>query len=291
MALWTYFVDHLEGISFVTSALVAVPGLLALVLVCWFWGMVAPYYREFWAKLAVAFFRFVAAASAVAAKSATVTPGALLPEQPWVLTTLVAIAGYLLWEAVGALGDHKYKLAKEKTAAQYKQEIEAVQQANAVAEQFHLQEIDALTQDKDDAVEQYLRLGRVVSHLRTLVNEKLQRIRRILLTSSTTRGSLAETRAALAPTDQIGMILEKLASLLNLDAVAAGERHNQNFRVGLYAEDKGRLVPIDAFDLNTRRHDPFSSYQQHTDRFRLDNEVNPSHAVRAVPRRTHVDCP
>lgn len=281
MPWWIWIVDHLEGIAFVTSIVVACGGLLALLSVIRFWPWVVPYYREFWAKLAVAFFRFVAAVAAVLAKSAAVAPGTPVENQPWVPTILIAAAGYLLWEFVGAIGDHNYKQAKEKSAEQYQAEIAAVERAKEAAAELHRQEIESLTQDRDDIEAQYLWLGRMVSHLRMLVNEKHQRIRRTLQASTTTRGSLPETRLALAPGDQIGMILEKLASLLHFEAAAAGH-HNQNFRVGLYAEDQGHLVPIDAFDLNSRRHDPFTSYRQHTDWFRLDNTATPSHAGRCV---------
>jgi hypothetical protein len=70
--------------------------------------------------------------------------------------------------------------------------------------------------------------------------------------------------------------------MLHVDAASAGGHYNQNFRIGLYAEQNGLLLPLDAFDLNTRSHEPFSSYRKHADRFRLDNDVNPSHAVRCV---------
>lgn len=258
--MWNLQSDGLGAIAFVTSAVVAAVGLIALLCVWLGWRSIAPSYRELPAKLGVAFFRFVAAASAVASKSAAVAPGTPLQDQPWVLTTLLAAGGYLLWEFTGAIGDHKHKAGKEKAA------------------EFHEQEVETLKQDRDDALEQNYRLGHIVSHLRTLVSEKFQRIRRVLLASTVSRVSAAETRAALAPVDQISMILEKLASLFHL----ASGRPNQNFRVGLYAEDEGRLVPIGAFDLDTRRRDPFTSYQQHADRFRLDNDVDPSHAVRAV---------
>jgi hypothetical protein len=256
--------DNLETITFWTSVGVAVPGLVALVLVWFFWERVASLYRELWAKLGVAFFRFVAAASAVASKSVAVPAGMPLREQSWVLPTLIAVAGYLFWEAAGAIGDYRLKQAKERTRAE------------------HDLEIEALTQDKEDAEQQFLRLGWVLSHLRALVSEKLRRVKDTVRSSTASRGSLPQTRGALAPEQQLRMILESLALLFRTQVVSSGGPFNQNFRIGLYTEQGGRLAPLDAFDLNTRRHDPFSSYQVHADRFRLDNAVNPSHAVRCV---------
>jgi hypothetical protein len=238
--------------------------LLALAFVLWGWGLLAPYYREFWAKLGVGLFRFLAAGSAVMSRAEPAPPNTPLLEQWWVVTTLVAIAGFLLWEFVGAVGDHKYKAAKEKKKAEVEQEIEA------------------LAQDKDDAMQQSLRLGRMVTHLRRLVDEKLQRVKQVVRESTATRGSLPETRRALDPQYQIGVILETLASLLRIEVISAGGHHDQNFRIGLYAEKDGQLAPIDAFDLKTYRHDPFTSFRAHADYFRLDNTQSPSQAVRCV---------
>ena len=75
----------------------------------------------------MAFFRFVAAASAVASKVAAVPAGTPLVEQPWILTTLLAVAGYLLWETAGAVGDHKHKLGKDKAKADSEREIEELE--------------------------------------------------------------------------------------------------------------------------------------------------------------------
>jgi hypothetical protein len=114
-----------------TSLVVTILGLLALALVTICWGLVGSIYREFLAKLGVAFFRFIAAAS----KSAPVPAGTPLKEQPWVQTTLIAVSGYLIWEFAGAIGDHKYKLAKEKTRAAYDEEIETLTEEKNVAVQ------------------------------------------------------------------------------------------------------------------------------------------------------------
>jgi hypothetical protein len=264
MAVWKLLLDNMETITFYVSAVVAALGLLAFVLVWLFWRLIARIYWEFLAKLGVAFFRFVAAASAVASKSVAVPAGTPLAEQPWVVTILMAVIGYLLWEFAGAIGDHKHKLARDNAKAESEQEIEV------------------LTQDRDDAERQSFWLRRVMSHLRTLANEKLQRVKRAVQQSTASRGSLPETRTALAPSEQIGEILEALASFWRVEVVSTGRNYDQNFRVGLYAEQGGYLAPIGAFDLKTRSHNPFTSYPAHRDRFRLDNTANPAHAVRCV---------
>jgi hypothetical protein len=61
-------IDNLESIAFYTSLVVMILGLLGLALVSFFWWLIASIYREILAKLGVAFFRFIAAAAAVASK-------------------------------------------------------------------------------------------------------------------------------------------------------------------------------------------------------------------------------
>ncbi|OWK35948.1 hypothetical protein FRUB_08511 [Fimbriiglobus ruber] len=41
-------------------------------------------------------------------------------------------------------------------------------------------------------------------------------------------------------------------------------------------------MPIAAFDLATKSHDPFTSYAQHAERYHLDNNTKPSYAARCV---------
>ena len=228
-----------------------------------FWKWIHPFYREFVAKLGVAFFRFVAAASAVGSKFAVVEVEAPLWQQPWLPTLVIAAIGFFLWEVIGVVGDHKFKIAKERSAKDY------------------LDQIETLEQDKRDAEEQYRRIRNLLSYFRIHVNQKRQRIRRILMDSTNLHKSVPQSRQALSPSEQINFLLEQLASLLHLSSGSNG-MSRQNFRVGLYVEESGYLVPIAAFDLNSRKHDPFSSYRHHRDRFCLDNDTNPSHAVRCV---------
>ena len=47
-------------------------------------------------------------------------------------------------------------------------------------------------------------------------------------------------------------------------------------------ETGGVLCPLDGFDLQTKKHQPFISYLEHERRFRLDNTADPAHAVLCV---------
>ncbi|MDY3559838.1 hypothetical protein R5W23_001010 [Gemmata sp. JC673] len=260
-----FLVDHLEGIAYYGSLVAAVPGAAALGLVLFRWSWLSKRYREYWAKCAVASFRAVAALSAVVSKFALPTPGAAAWEQPWVSTVVIAGLGYLFWELVGALGDHKAKLAKEKIAADYQTEI------------------CDLRQDRDEAEYQGIRLGWLLAQLRNLTNDKRQRIRRVVQQTAGARPSVQHARAGLDPEGQIQFLFECLALLFRMHAIHEdSSRHNQNFRVGLFAERDGRLVPLAAFDLVSRSHNPFSSYTQYADRYRIDNGTDPAHAVRCV---------
>ncbi|WP_422930162.1 hypothetical protein [Singulisphaera sp. PoT] len=141
--------------------------------------------------------------------------------------------------------------------------------------------VDLLSQDKEDAVRLYRAEVRVASYLRTLVNEKFQRVRLVLQGSNASRGTIGEVRAALVPDVQIKAILESLVTFLRSE-IGSPEGHKHNFRVGLYVEKGGKLEPVEAFDLNTSRPDPFTSYRQHAERFDLGNTANPSYAVVCV---------
>jgi len=59
----------------------------------------------------------------------------------------------------------------------------------------------------------------------------------------------------------------------------------QNFRVCLYVDSGGILNPLDGFDLDTRKHHPFTSYLKHQQHFRLDNLTDPAHAVLCIQLR------
>jgi len=251
-------------------------GVVSFLLVCFGWSWIRDIYREFLAKCAVAIFRLIAAVSAVTAKVASPEAGVPLWEQPWATTVLIAATGYLFWEVAGAIGDHKSKLSKEKTLSDHKREIEDLINA-------HQQELSLAKQDRDDAEFEALRLNWLLTHLRRSVSEKRQRVRREALANIGVRPTIQQARNGLAPDDQIQILLELLASLFHYEAVQGDFRqHNQNFRVGLFTERNGRLEPLGAFDLNTRDHEPFSSFEQYADRYRLDNDTNPSHAVRCV---------
>lgn len=278
-----YLAHNLEAIAFYASLVAAVPGALAVLLVWFRWSWLRKHYREFLAKCAVAFFRAVAAMSAIAAKSATPPAGQPLLEQPWTSTVLIAIAGYLCWEVAGAIGDHKSKLAKEKTSEDHSREIEQLNTEHEEALAAATQEVVVANQDREDAELQALRLNWLLTHLRQSVSEKRQRVRRVAQATTGARPSIQQAREGLAPEDQVHILLEYLASLFRYEATHHDRnRYNQNFRVGLFVERDGRLEPLGAFDLSTRDHEPFLSYAQHADRYRLNNDTNPSQAVRCV---------
>ncbi|WP_435011831.1 hypothetical protein P12x_006065 (plasmid) [Tundrisphaera lichenicola] len=278
-----FLTHNLEAIAFYASIFASSMGFCALFLVWWWPSWLRSLYREFLAKCAVAFFRALAALSAIAAKAATPKAPKPLWDQPWASTVLIAVIGYLLWEVAGAIGDHKFKLAKEKTSSDHKREIDDLKAAHAEAQAAAAQELEIVNQDKEDAEFEAVRLNWLLTQLRWSVSEKHQRVRRVAQVNTSVRASIQQARDGLDPADQVHILLDLLASLLHLWAVHEdGRRYNQNFRVGLLAERGGRLEPLDAFDLATCDHEPFSSYEKHPGRYRLDNDTNPSQAVRCV---------
>lgn len=260
---WSFFVSNAEPIARYASGAVALLGFLACLLVTLRWRWVERHYREVVAKVAVAVFRAVAAGSAILSRTSPSEPGDGV-DRPWVSTTAVAIVGYLLWELAGVIGDSKSKSAKEKRARDHELEIEA------------------LTKGRDDAVFEASRLEWLLAHLREPVGHKLQRVRRVVESSSGSRASVQQLREGLAPDSQIRITLEYLAGLFRVEVISTGGTITQNFRVGLYVEEDGRLEPRDAFNLATKSHTPFATPLTHPERFRLDATVGPSHAVRCV---------
>lgn len=265
MSVWQFIVNHLEVIAFWASIAAAFGGLAAILVVWFLWHRLEPHYQEHWAKIAVAFFRLVAAFSAVAAKPIPLDPQKSLWDQPWAPTLAIAAFGYFCWEVAGAWGDRLYKRGKDRSAQKQQDDLAAVQK------------------DAEDAEYQATRQGWLLTHLRELVKIKLQRVRRVATKTAGTRASLQQAREGLAPKEQVRILLEWLASLFRLQAVHEdGNKHTQNFRIGLFVENNGQLVPQAAFDLATKSHDPFKSYSQHADRYHIDNYTNPSYAVRCI---------
>jgi hypothetical protein len=276
-----FLVDNLESIAFWASVVVAFGGTCALLAVSVFWSRLSRHYQEAWAKIAIAFFRAVAALSALAAKSAPSLPDKSILKQPWAATIGIAALGYLLWEIAGAVGDQRFKRLKDKTAEEHQDEIDELKETHAKAIANLNRGVEEANQDRDDAELGAIRLNWVLTHLRGLANEKLQRVR--LTVAGGGRATIQLARQGLDPEEQVRVLLEGLASLFRYAAIHADPNSfNQNFRVGLFAERDGHLEPLDAFDMATRNHDPFSSYRLHAERFRLDNNANPSHAVRCV---------
>ena len=261
---------------FYVSVVVAALGAAALVLVSCFWRYVTPYYRDTPAKLGVAVFRAIAAVAALTSKFTPSPNPSQIPDvipplsvvdflsQHGVASCLTAILGYLAWEVTGIIGDVRWKAAKERTTAEQDAEV------------------SALTSERDDAILSYDRLARLVSHARTLTVIKLRRIRGVVAGSQNTRAAVSTIRSALSPDTQVRAILESLALLFRTDVVRGRGKYDQNFRVGLYVEQSGRLVPLDAFNLNSRIPEPLSSHHIHADHFRLEAVTDHSHAVRCV---------
>jgi hypothetical protein len=243
---WQFVVTHLEAIAFWASVVAALAGLVALLVVWRCWSWLEKHYQEWWAKSAVAVFRAVAALSAIAARPAPLDPNKSAWEQPWAATITIAVAGYLFWEIAGAKGDQKYKRSKEKTAADHQQaiddlnaahqtQVDALNAAHAAAMAEASEQVEQATQDREDAEYHSMRLGWLLTHLRGLVQAKRQRLRVVTEGLGDVR-TIQHARDGLAPAAQVQILLEWLASLFRMHAMNEdGLRHNQNFRVGLYA--------------------------------------------------------
>ena len=126
---------------------------------------------------------------------------------------------------------------------------------------------------------------------RRLVGEKRERVSTVLANPDR-KSSLQTARTALAPAVHLNLILEHFGMFLGhltADPTLIMSQ-GQNFRIGLYVEDDGYLVPLEAISINDRRRDPFNTYQTHRDHYNLSETNAPAHLVRCIQQRALIIC-
>jgi hypothetical protein len=250
------FLEHLAPYALGAGIFAAICGLICCVLVWFFWSWVGKYYAESWVKFATAVFRFLAAISGFLGKSGSAS---------WGLVIGIAAFGILIWEVTGLIGNIKHERDKKKSELDHAAKIAELSERN-----------NELIQDVTDATNLVLRSDWLLTHLGELTSKKCQRVRDAIASRSS-QATVPNTREGLSPELQLQLILENIASHYRKDCPP-----NQNFRIGLYVEEAGSLAPLQAFDLISKSHAPFTSFSKHPLRYNLTNSTNPSHAVRCV---------
>jgi hypothetical protein len=123
----------------------------------------------------------------------------------------------------------------------------------------------------------------LLAALRSFVKEKGDVTLEVIQERSHTP-RIDDARRALTPGRHLRQILTTLALFLQ---TRCKEKLGKqlNVRVGVYAERGGVMTPVHAESLNQSHSDPFSSYRQHTDGFRVDNTARPSHVVQCLRQK------
>lgn len=230
-------------------------GTVSLLLTWFAWGLVSRFYADFWPKLVIAVARCAAATAAVAVR--------LQGSEEWNWLAASAIGSWLLWEITQVLAEWKSKKTAKRAA-----------------------ELDREVRIRT----------RLLTGLRSLTNKKADRVRAKLADHPGPAALIRRAREALDPAVQIHFVLEALAILLSAlhRDPASAEADRQQFRIGLYVVGTdGFLWPWAAFDRKNGTRDPFTSWQEVKDRFRLDNCDDPAHAVRCVQEKRTIivsDC-
>lgn len=122
-------------------------------------------------------------------------------------------------------------------------------------------------------------LVKLLSAIRFGVMRKVKRLRKE--TKRTGRPGLARVRRALTPEPHLEDLLESLAGFL-VAQVPDYDGGDPNFRVGVYVNRDGHMVPVHAVSWNDPGFNPFTSFEAHGVAFRLDTEEAPSHVVRCI---------
>jgi hypothetical protein len=255
---------HIAALVF--ACLLRAFGIVALFLISLIWHKIEDWYQEWWAKVGLTAARGIGAAIAILSAyslkslSAEVASAALskqaaeLAKQAeatqstiWFAAQIVAVAGYAVWEICAWLGDYRSKGTVEKVGQLRRQGV------------FRT---------------------RLLTALRGLVNEKRHRLQQVITRSGT--GTLPRVKEALSPTQHVGLLLRELVFFLREQLPDTEESQHQNFRIGLYVSKDGSMFPIASFDLKHRDRDPFSSYREFHEHFRLDRADAGSLVVRCV---------
>ncbi len=129
----------------------------------------------------------------------------------------------------------------------------------------------------------------LLSAFHEFVRTKLDRTLAVVLRLNPDKGvRINAAREALTPTPQLRHILETLGVLLQTrGAEKLGRR--PNIRLGVYVEgDDGAMRPLHAISMNQGHTEPFSSYRDHKEGFRVTAMDRSSQIVRCVREKTPI---
>lgn len=249
----------MEAVALAVSLCLLISGVVAAILVFRKWDAIKSLYGDTWAKFGVAAARWLSAVLAILQKQ--VSPGG----SALAFGVFIAATAWLVWEAVQYIAERKLKQSLGEL------ESELIQQRVIASQRERQINIRAS----------------MMSFLRSLVNDKKQRLRGMDTPKETAAKRLARLSDCLSPEEHMIAILGSLAASLRYlhPLPGSAESLETNIRIGLYAPEQGFMTPRLGFDLSNKEYDPFSSYEKHRDRFSLDNRTDPAHSVQCIQHR------
>lgn len=239
-------------IATIVSSALAILGLVALVVAWWLpTPSLVKCLRETYAKCIIEILRWFSACVVLYLK---VIENA---SSDWNYVVGTCISAWLFWALTQILIEHRTKAALVDIAAKDR-EIKVLER-----------QIDIRTS--------------IIAQVHGVVSDKHSRLNRVKLNQNRNRRH-KDLLGRLSPLEQMHLIVARLGiALLNFhDAPNSAAAQVLKFRIGLYVENRGFLEPLVGIDISNRGYDPFSSFKQHRERFRLDNTLNPSKAVQCV---------
>jgi hypothetical protein len=231
--------------------------IVALVLVWWGWKTIREWYQEWWAKIIIEVAQLLTVA--VGLGLALVSPD----EKPrWLPAAILGMFNFSLWKVVAIVGERK-------TKADLKEGVDDAAKARADANRASRESVrrtKLLTVLRDSV---YVKRQRLLEHLRSL-------------TSGGKNPSIRDADKGLLPKKHIDDLLRRLLLFLQqLQPTDSEQAQHQNFRVGFYVCSDGAMKPLYGIDRQDGSF-PFSSFEKHGDRYRLDCARERAHVASCV---------
>lgn len=236
---------------FVTSLLLAFTGLTAWIWVEFFWTSVPKVLSSSQIKIMLSLLKCISGIMLVIAKFSGTADHILS-----VTAAVLAFFALLFWEITALRADLRREADR-----------------------------DAVTFDLTIAKETVFSGMKLIGALGQLVAYKRQRVLgtiRQIKQAGVPRARLSLFRSGLSPDLQTLLILQSLALFLRELLPRVVESDEQNFRIGLYMEDRGVMRPVKSWDHLKKDEQFLQSYNESVDHFRINCSDRPACAVRCL---------
>ncbi len=235
--------DFVSALLFQLLVTVAFIGLVLIVVVC-FWRSIAQRVSGTWGKVLVEGVQLLAGSVSIATTFATTK------KEVWLPSAVAGAICVVVWKVFQIILD-----AKAKKIETEKQTLLAEYQRQAI------------------------NYARLLGVLRTAVNQKIKRLKR-MVQKRKKQVRLNSVRDALTPRPHLDELLDGVGAYF-CEQLPESDRSAKSFRVGVYVAREGIMTPIHGVSNRDPGFNPFTSFQTHQAPFHLTS-VQPSHVVQSV---------